>query len=727
MINAFYHIVSNRSGFLSSKDTIWKIGAVALFAILLNFQAANAQNVPPTNDPNTDENGLFIGDAVDDEELQDSLRKAKKVTIKTEWLNPVSIMDGKNGRTPAKFRLEDIILPDLLERLDGFSFTLGQWGKPYQRWRYGANASAFSQGQNINLATGEENAYFLDPINGMRYHDTRTQYVNAYYGQGKADATQLRVDVSQNVNPLLNFGLLYYRRQSNGVYANFITDQNTLGATSNFHTLNERYQVYVHYLFQIHNDNLNGGVVELEPDSILFDQGSQPVALEGAALRRLSRAGAMRQFYRITKDTVDAKHSLWVYNGASADFFLNQFTDSGIDPTVNQSTFLVYPTLGDSTFFYERMITRRVRVDGGLTYKLNNRNLKSRQRFEIAQEFIGFDKNHLITDLNRLSAMWKGNLLIDPNPFAIEGNWTYRQTVSNLFKPETLVDLEASLYFPKWKLDYSRRVPGPPLRPEDSTTVTRTHRPVAITLHSMIHDRNPSMQQAYGVGWSGNNFTPNADFSNRRTEHFRLGIKWTGKSKWVRNEEQKGRFIQLSAFNTRNFGEIYLGDTRGFVQTAKQQYLQYTGLELKVRANLGKWFFETSTVGQNFLSNNDTLTELFSQMQPRAYTKTSIFYENRDIKFANLLRIGLDCWYSLDYKAPLFDPSNQAFYPQIQHTQKGYPRLDFIFATQVKRAYIYLRVLNTLEDVTAPGYFSTLGYPMPTRQAMVGLNWTFFD
>ena len=691
-----------------------------------------AQSIPPDDDspienPVNNDNGLFLGDSMDEQRLEDSLAKAKKViAINTEWLNLDDMMDGKSGRSKADFRLDDLIYPDLIDRQDGFSFTLGQWGKPYQRWRYGANASVFEQGNSRNLVTGEENVYFLDPIKGMRYFDTHTPYVNASYAQGKADAAELRVDVSQNINPLLNVGLLYFRRKSNGVYPNFVTDDNTLGASSNFHTLNNRYRVFAHYLFQLHNDNINGGVVPLEPDSSLFNQGSQPVALEGANLRRLSRAGAMRQFYRITKDTVDAKHSLWVYNGASADFFFNQFGDGGIDPSVNQSTFLVYPTLGD-TFFYERMITRRVQVDAGLTYQLNGSRIKSRQRLEIAQAQIGFDKNELITKQSRTSAMWKGNLLIDPNPFAFEGNWTYKQTVSNLFKPETLIDLEAELRIPKWKFDYSYRLPGPGLRPEDSVTVTKTHRPIAITLHSMLFDRNPSLQQSYGIPWSGNNFTPNANFTNQRTEHIRLGFKWSGKSKWLDNSETQGRFIQLSAFNTRNFGQIYLGDATGFVQAAPRQYLQYTGLELKLRANLGHFYLETMAVGQNFTSNNGALDSLFSEMQPRAYTKTSVFYENRKVKFARAIRIGFDCWYSLDFKSPAFDPASQAFYPQLTYVQKGYPRLDAYFSAHIKRAFIFLRVLNTMEGVTTLGYFSTTAYPMAPRQVMLGLNWTFFD
>ena len=36
-------------------------------------------------------------------------------------------------------------------------------------------------------------------------------------------------------------------------------------------------------------------------------------------------------------------------------------------------------------------------------------------------------------------------------------------------------------------------------------------------------------------------------------------------------------------------------------------------------------------------------------------------------------------------------------------------------------------LINLLEGVQTAGYFTTMGYPMPVRQVMLGLNWTFFD
>ncbi|HEX2899297.1 MAG TPA: putative porin, partial [Bacteroidia bacterium] len=262
------------------------------------------------------DDGEFEGDT-----LATDSPKVKKVKIKTDWLDPVALMNGYAHRQDADFKLDELMYPDFIDRAGGFATTLGQWGKPYQRYRYGTEASNFEQGHYVNPINGNENVYFLDPQYEMRYYDTRTPYVNAYYAQGKADAAQLRIDVAQNVHPLVNVSLLYYRRQCNGVYNNFVTDHNTLGATSNFHTLNERYQAYGHFLLQKHDDALNGGVLVIQ-DSIQFQKGTQPVLLESANYRRLSRAGSFRHFYRITKDTADARHQLQVYNGFIADYLI---------------------------------------------------------------------------------------------------------------------------------------------------------------------------------------------------------------------------------------------------------------------------------------------------------------------------------------------------------------------------------------------------------------------
>jgi hypothetical protein len=665
------------------------------------------------------------GDSIQD---PDSLRAQKRARIKakTDNIDLQALMDGRNARTEMRYYIEETQMPDILERLDGFSNSLGQWGKPYMRLFHGFDASYYDRGIFINPITGAENAYIIDPEKGMRYFDSRTPFVNINYAQGKADATQIRVDVSQNVHPLVNVALLYLHRQCKGVYNNFVTDHNTLGTAANFHTLNERYRVFAHFLFQHHNDNLNGGV-SLSADSLLFDKDIQPVVLSSAILRNVSRAAVLRQFYRITKDTLQSKHDLTAYAGITIDYFLSQFTDRGILATVNDGYFPAYPTLGDSSYFWEKYDLNRFKVDGGLTWTFDTLKWHTRQRLEFAFESLDLKKNLQHTTQQRYTVLWKGDLRKERLANEIQATWQYRHTNSKLFTPESYFELDLAYRFPEAVLNYSRRVPGPPLNPQDSTTVTKTHRPFAIKMNFLSYNRNPTLQQAYGNGWYGNTLVANPDFNNRRFAHFSFGIEAKSKDRWTTTGTLNGKSIGISAFTSQNYGTIYFKGTEGWIQHRSDVYTTWSGIEGKLRVNVGHFYLENQTVLQSFFTNGRKVDSLFRYMQPTFYTKASLFYENKDLKFASILRVGFDFWYFSGFRAPYFDSASQQFYAQNTFDTYQYPRLDVFFATQLKRAHIFVKMINLFEDLPNAGYFTTEGYPMQVRQLMLGFNWTFFD
>jgi Putative porin len=664
-----------------------------------------------------------------DTTVKDSVPR-KVVGIKTEILDPLALMNGEMLRTAVAFKPEQVMYHDILDRVGGIATTLGQWGLPYQRFKYGTDAANFDQGQMINPITGAENLYMLDPEHGMPYYDTRTPYLNAYYGQGKADAVQMRVDVSQNVHPLVNVTGLYLRRQCKGFYTNHVTDQNTVGLSSNFHTLNERYQVYAHVLVQQSKDQVNGGVLPTS-DFVLFGGSSQSVALSGANLLRGSKAISVRQFYRLLGDSAQTKHTLTAYALAYNDVFQNRFYDKGLSTAASNDTFPVYQTIGFKPYLYENMLVRRLKLDAGLSYRLNSGNWTSGQRLEFAHEWLQFIKNGDTVPYGRNTILWKGTLVHNPVSHTLEAQWTYRLTQNSLFRPETYAEVEVAYRVGDSQNDYSYRVSRVTADVKDSVTVYKSHRPIGLVMHTLSYGRNPTMQQSYGTGTFGSLFVSNPNFSNRRINHFSLGIELVGKSRWSQGGEIEGNRLRLSAFTTRQSGIIYYDGGHSFVQAAPNDFVNYAGGELKVRVHLWKKLFvETETVAQAFSSNNKTLTAEFQSSQPRFYSKTSIFYDNRDLKFTKSLRFGLDYWYFNTFDVPLYEPSLQAFYaqgsPQI-YSQFAYPRADVWVTTQVKRVHIFVKFINLLEGLPQLGYFTTVGYPMPVRQLQLGLNWTFFD
>lgn len=686
--------------------------------------------------------------------------KVKNVRQRTVSVDLELLLNNRNPRDAVSYWLPTLMEPDPLWRQQGFYAWLGQIGKPYRRYLYGLEGSYFREpGVYINPYTGAEDVYTIDPEHGNLYFDTRTPFVNVYYGQGKADLAQLRVDIAQNINPFVNVGLWYYRRNAAGVYNNFSTSHDNIGLTANGHTPNERYNVFLSSNLHQGNDDLNGGVSQVFSYEELFNKASQPVVLSEATLRRMHKSVALKHSFRLTGDTVmpidttwtlqdsvwsaaDSSwkidslmevatkrqpHRLQVYNGFLVDYFHNQFTDTLIDPAINAVQFPVYPTLGDSAFFYERFRQTRYRVDGGLSYRFKLAKLETGHRVEIAAERIDFNKNLRTRTQNKLTTSWWGDLRVSPGPFEVLADARVQTMVNNLFSVENYVEIGGSLGLPNEVFDYARKVPGPIRTELDSILVSKTHRPITFDVRSIVYARNPTLQQAYGVGWPGNTIESDTALSNTIMQHLRGGITYRAKSRWTKFGEVPGTELGLSAFVSRLNQMIYYDTTMQLVQAPRSTYLQWMGLEARIRLRLGKFYLEDRTIYQISSSNDSLVDRMFGNMQPSLYGKASFYFEQKDLKFAGILRIGLDYYYHLNYNAPLFDAASQQFYPQTQFVQAGYHRFDVFFGTQVKKAYVFLKLAHANEGIGTPGYFTTLFYPMFDRTFMVGLNWTFFD
>lgn len=675
----------------------------------------------------------------------DSLKPAKLVRIRTLNVDPGAMFNNLPSRTPVAHSLRTLMEPDLLWRLPGFYNWLGQIGKPYRRTMYGIESKYFNpEGLFLDPFTGTENVQIIHPESGLSFFDTRTPYVNVYYGQGQANLAQLRVDVSQNVHPFINVGLMYFRRNSSGVYKNFSTGHNNLALTANGHTKNERYNAFFSWGFHEGIDEFNGGVEQGFAYEDLFNNSLQPVALSEALLRKYARSLNFKHTFSIlngsgpSQDTTwtadstmkvvtrEHPHSLRLYNSFLIDGYSSEYTDKGLDSTLNQVQFPVYPTFGDSSFFYERYTQSRQKADAGIAYRFSLRRLETGHRFEVAGERITFEKNLHDRALTRFSTMWKGDVRLTTLPFELRGDGKVQNSVTNFFRPETFAELGGSLGILKSVVDYTWKDAGPIASELDSVTKIVEHRPLRIELRSTVHGRNPSMQQAFGAGWAGNRFESDSTLRNTRMNHLRLGIAYQGKSKWERLGELPGNEFALTAFISRLNGVIYYDSSMQLVQTGSSEYLQFLGAEARFRLRLGNFYFEDKTTYQ-ISSSGTGLDTLIGRMQPDLYGKASFYFESRKVKIATSIRVGIDYYYHLSYYAPLYDAPSQQFYPQNKFLQPGYHRLDAYFGTQVKRAYIFLKVAHANESLFAPGYFTTMLHPMLGRTIMLGINWTFFD
>lgn len=666
----------------------------------------------------------------------DTTLTQKDVAIRTTVLDPQMLEQNREYRKKLQFHLKDLLYPDLLTRLDGFQTTLGQIGKPYRRYRYGVDASLFRNSHFHNPFTGQENIYMINAQTEVPYFDTRTPFINAYYGQGKADLAQLRVDVSQSVTPFLNLAVMYYRRNSTGVYSNFATDQNNIGVGGNFRTKDDRYHVFGNFVYQEHNEQINGGssqqFINYED---LFQKSSQPVALSDALLLRVQRSIYGKQYFRVTNDTTNNPHTVRIFNSVQYQQFENEFTDSLIDEEIQSWQFPVYPTLYadaflvDSSFIYEKFYSQRTIYTEGFSYKLETPFFGMNHRVGATNEIVKFEKNLRNFRQTKFERWWEGDTELRAIPFALGGDWRLKRITNNFFGPELFLEGGVRFDFPKLVVDYERKEPHE-FHPKDSITITRTHRPFSLFARAVSNDRNPTLQQAFGEGFQNITFEADRGLRNQQMTNLRAGIEWRSKDKYNDLGVTKGMHIRLTAFRSQMRNMIWYDSTMALQQFSNGVHLQWQGVEADIRLRLGKFFLESTTVFQQSSSNVQDVVDQLDFFQPWLYGRARLYFENKDLSFAAIVRAGVEVHYHLDFNAPLFDPVSQQFYPQTETITPGYQRIDVFAGTQVKKAYIYLKLVNWNEGLFGyflPGYFTTQQYPMRDLNFVVGVNWSFFD
>lgn len=126
-------------------------------------------------------------------------------------------------------------------------------------------------------------------------------------------------------------------------------------------------------------------------------------------------------------------------------------------------------------------------------------------------------------------------------------------------------------------------------------------------------------------------------------------------------------------------------------------------------------------------SNNDNVVRV-----PLFASKNSLYADTRLFRGALRLQTGFDIRYHTKYKADGWNPLLGAFYRQDDVEVGNYIVADYWITLQVKRASIYLKASHfnaPLENLLKiqPNYFSLPHYPLEDFGLYWGLTWKFFN
>lgn len=618
-----------------------------------------------------------------------------------------------------------------LDTLQGFANHLGLVGKPYRNLRFGVHDRYLGADIWRNPLNGNTNILMPTP-NDIRYFDSKTPYVNVNFAQGpqkKVDeTTMLDFTFSQNIRPFWNMTAFYKRKQASSRYAGNLSDMRQMYISTNLHDYKNRFQLFGYALYNSFDNFYHGGVFRevgsAEEDAFLG---------QGAAMNLSNTVGKMivknlyaDGYYHLLRFKDSAKTSqLLVFRGTfSHEYVYQRLVAKSLSKTALQENWVpVLPTLRDTAesmfeenehFQYRAAADARYglkvqnvfhfEANGGIAYELN-RNVRKDSSYNIYQNV--FEQSvHTFLEV--------------PKILNLTHQLDFRTRPNNLFNPETFFQNRFAIALP--------------IKKKDSLSVQQI--PIRISFTQLLHSQNPSLFQQYYKAESGSNFyVPNKNLNNLQVNHLRGKIEWELAAK-VRDVKGKkdtllANYIYFQPFLTQLFQYIYYDDSLHVKQAGSGQYLSYIGAEAGGRLRfMRKFYVEAKATLQQGTATAapDTFFKMYAQHLPNFYGKVGVFYENTRLRYKGVLRIGIDAWLATTYMGDTFDPASGEFFPSATvYYVPTYPRIDVYFATQIKRAYLYAKVMNLTDGLLVPGSYTIPFYPTMPRMLSLGVNWTFFD
>jgi|GEM_PF-2720751 len=727
---------------------------VFIFGVALFYTCTGqAQTRPPQS----------VGDSTRIATVQDSLRqdsieqvkKKKKIRPDTKWVHPHLLF--QHDRHYIRRERPDIGKEPLWDELDeeaGFVQRPGQIGKPYQVFRFGANTRQELQSLWWNPVMGRYNRYMVNPETQASYYDTKTPYVNVQYVQGAKELQLLDITLSQNISPFWNFSAYYKRRQMLGAYSNHTTDHRLLHVNNYFHTFNNRYHLFASVGFNNLKDQLNGGenrTAAFPNDSEAFLKEQARLNLSDAELRQYQRSIFIDQYLHFGKlnDSINSKHLL-TFRGAFFGELLNQrYADIAIDTFyLFQNLIPVYPNLApDSTSLWEEFDTRRLKLLGGASYSYDGNWLKANVNGDVNYQWLNLQQDTLNYRLNQsiFEQNVHGKLFILTPKFELESKLDYRGRSSNLFPTETYLNSTTTYAIPWIRDDYylvrtpredSVMVKDSLLTPGsgNDSTLTATpsqlnprFTPANLSFTYILFSQNPTIFQTYFQSSGSNLYTANPDLRNQQSNQLRLRFFIKGRSNIIRADTIKPNFLAITGFISRFNRMIYYTRSMEVRQAESTDNLTWFGVELEGRVRfLRKFFAEGRFSFQTGSTNSTEDLAYYATHIPKFYGKASIYYENKDISFAGILRIGIDVSMLTKTRLHTLDPITGEYFP-VDYDSPFYIQGDAYFSTQIKRAYIFLKFSHLNDGIGRRGYYTVPFYPSLERTFSLGLNWSFYD
>ena len=178
-------------------------------------------------------------------------------------------------------------------------------------------------------------------------------------------------------------------------------------------------------------------------------------------------------------------------------------------------------------------------------------------------------------------------------------------------------------------------------------------------------------------------------------------------------------------------GDIRNTSNAAFIQEGIFQNIDpYTLTSGTAWISLDSRIFEGEVSGtyKKFTSDSfNPINTLLAQSGERIWIKSSLYWKNYLFDRATFVKAGISGMYSLNpfSTAEFITPLNRWQHGTNEFINPSYYRMDVDVSARIRWFMVLLKWENVLDQVEQPGYFESVGYPMPGRRFRFGIRVLF--
>jgi hypothetical protein len=531
-----------------------------------------------------------------------------------------------------------------------------------------------------------------------------TEMVFSYAGPADRSDQTFRIRHSQNVNRLLNVGLIYDIVYSLGQYNYQRSDNKTFTLYSSYS--GDKYKLYIAGGINNLNSVENGGIKDR---SMMSTSNTRDLEVNMGGLNKAKNMLKNRNLLLVQKYTVNKKPSIIAdslqKNNQQKKFRVDGIFSHILALEVNRRNYIdYYPKSG----FYDTTFISRV-----LTYdSLSTSSFKNTLRFDFAtDETRKFRLGGGVGIRNEI--LRYSQIIPNGSPVVsdtmVYSDTTFRKNSNNVLIGRLYSDIGSKF---RWIATGELFLTG--YRTGDFILGGKLVKSFDFkkgradwNIFGKVTNLQPSV---WYERWGSNNFK----WENTFLKEFRINVG-TEFSYPARTTIMKFNYAIID--NYTDFG----------VDTLPSQYTAGLSVaSLYIKKELSAWKFHLSTDLLIQKSSNKTVLDL-----PFLTIRSAGFFEhNFHFKLTNgylNTQMGAEVLYNTPYYGYSYMPATGRFYRQNKELTGAYPYINVFLNIKIKRTRIFVMFDHVNSGLMGNGYFMVPSNPMNIRMFKYGLAWTFYD